>query len=140
MAEYGKIKSVKVIHHQNGGTENKAMICQETEMEAQRGITEINRYKGCNNRTEITGNVCFSKEREIQEAITEIIGYEDWNAEVYRNVYNKNSTRKISSRYEDKQKHNRNRKKKKEIRKKEKWYQGNKKGYYKQKYRLTRNK
>ena len=31
-------------------------------------------------------------------------------------------------------------KKKKEIRKKEKWYQGNKKGYYKQKYRLTRNK
>ena len=46
MAEYGKIKSLKVIHHQNGGTENRAMICYETEMEAQRAITEINRYKG----------------------------------------------------------------------------------------------
>ena len=33
--------------------------------------------------------VCFSKEREAQEAITEIKGYEGWNAEVYRNVYNK---------------------------------------------------
>ena len=46
MAEYEKIKSLKVIHHQNGGTENRAMICYETEMEAQRAITEINRYKG----------------------------------------------------------------------------------------------
>ena len=46
IAEYGKIKSLKVIHHQNGGTENRAMICYETEMEAQRAITEINRYKG----------------------------------------------------------------------------------------------
>ena len=45
-AAYGKIKSLKVIHHQNGGTENRAMICYETEMEAQRAITEINRYKG----------------------------------------------------------------------------------------------
>ena len=36
IAEYGKIKSLKVIHHQNGGTENRAMICYETEMEAQR--------------------------------------------------------------------------------------------------------
>ena len=46
MAEYGKIKSLKVIHHQNGGTENRAMIYYETEMETQRAITEINRYKG----------------------------------------------------------------------------------------------
>ena len=46
MAEYGKIKSVKVIHHQNGGTENRAMICYETEMEVRRAITKINRYKG----------------------------------------------------------------------------------------------
>ena len=47
--EYGKIKSIKVIHHQNGGTENRAMICYETEMAAQRAITVdiiINRYKG----------------------------------------------------------------------------------------------
>ena len=45
-AEYGKIKSIEVIHHQNGGTENRTMICYEAEMEAQRAITEINRYKG----------------------------------------------------------------------------------------------
>ena len=31
MAEYGKIKSIKVIHHQNGGTKNRAMISYETE-------------------------------------------------------------------------------------------------------------
>ena len=35
MAECGKIKSIKVIHHQNAGTENRAMIRYETEMEAQ---------------------------------------------------------------------------------------------------------
>ena len=46
MTEYGKIKSIKVIHHQNGVTENRAMICYETEKEAQRTITKINRYKG----------------------------------------------------------------------------------------------
>ena len=46
MAEYEKIKSLKVIHHQNGGTENRAMIFYETKMEAQKAITEINRYKG----------------------------------------------------------------------------------------------
>ena len=46
MAEYGKIKSIKVIHHQNGARENRAMICYETKMEALRAITEINRYKG----------------------------------------------------------------------------------------------
>ena len=58
--------------------------------------------------------VCFLKESEAQEAITEIKWYEGWNAEVYRNVYNVKSTGKISSRYEDKQEHNPNRKKKKE--------------------------
>ena len=58
--------------------------------------------------------VCFLKERAAQEAITEIKGYEGWNAAVYRNVYNKKSTGKISSRYEDKQEHNTNRKNKKE--------------------------
>ena len=46
MAEYGKIKSIKAIHHQYGGAENRAMICYETEMESQRSIAEINRYKG----------------------------------------------------------------------------------------------
>ena len=46
MAEYGKIKSIKVIHHQNGGTENRAMICHKTEKEGQRAITEIIRYRG----------------------------------------------------------------------------------------------
>ena len=46
MAEYRKVKSLKVTHHQNEGTENRTMICYETEMEAQRAITEINRYKG----------------------------------------------------------------------------------------------
>ena len=35
MAECGKVKSIKVVHHQNGGTENGAMIRYETEMEAQ---------------------------------------------------------------------------------------------------------
>ena len=35
MAECGKIKSIKAIHHQNGETENRAMIYYETEMEAQ---------------------------------------------------------------------------------------------------------
>ena len=45
MAEYGKVNSIKVIHHKNGGTENRARICYEAEMEAQRAITEINRYK-----------------------------------------------------------------------------------------------
>ena len=59
--------------------------------------------------------VCFSKEREAQETITEIKGYEGWNAEICRNVYNEKSTGKISSRYEDKQEHNTNRKKRKEI-------------------------
>ena len=42
MSEYGKIKEMNVIHHQNGGTENRAIICYETEMEAKRAITEIN--------------------------------------------------------------------------------------------------
>ena len=37
---------MKIIHHRNGETENRAMICYETEMEGQRAITEINRYKG----------------------------------------------------------------------------------------------
>ena len=46
MAEYGKVKSKKVIHCQNGGTENRAMICYEREMEAQRIIIETNRHKG----------------------------------------------------------------------------------------------
>ena len=40
------MKSIKVFHHQNGGTENRALIYYETKMEAQRAITEINRYKG----------------------------------------------------------------------------------------------
>ena len=43
IAENEKIKSSKVIHHQNRGTENRAMICYETEMEAQKAIIEINR-------------------------------------------------------------------------------------------------
>ena len=46
IAEYGKNKSLKVIHHQNGGTGNRPIICYETEMEAQRSITEINTYNG----------------------------------------------------------------------------------------------
>ena len=46
MAEYGKIKSIKVIHHQYGGAENRATICYEIEMESQRSIAEINSYKG----------------------------------------------------------------------------------------------
>ena len=46
MAEYGKIKSIKVLHHQNGGRENRAMPCYETQMEVQRAITEINIYEG----------------------------------------------------------------------------------------------
>ena len=46
MAECGKIKSIKVIHHQNGETENRAMKYYETEMEAQWAITKTNRYKG----------------------------------------------------------------------------------------------
>ena len=31
MAEYKKVKSIKVIHHRNGGTESRAKICYETE-------------------------------------------------------------------------------------------------------------
>ena len=46
IVEYGNIKSIEVIPHQNGRIENRAIICYETEMEAQRAITEINRYKG----------------------------------------------------------------------------------------------
>ena len=45
MIEYGKVKSAKVVHHQNGRTENRARICYETKIEAQRAITQINRYK-----------------------------------------------------------------------------------------------
>ena len=41
-AKYGNIKSIKVIHHQNGRTKNRAMICYETKMESQRAMTEIN--------------------------------------------------------------------------------------------------
>ena len=41
MTEFGKIKSIKGIYHQDVGTENTVMICYETEMEAQRAITEI---------------------------------------------------------------------------------------------------
>ena len=39
--------------------------------------------------------VCFSKERKAK-GITEIKWEEGWNAEVHRNVYNKNSSGKIS--------------------------------------------
>ena len=46
MAEYGKIKSIKFLHHQNGGRENRAMLCYETQIEVQRAITEISRYEG----------------------------------------------------------------------------------------------
>ena len=52
-----------------------------------------------------------SQRKEAQEATTEIKRHEGWNAELYRNVYNKKSTGKISSRYENKQEHNTNRKK-----------------------------
>ena len=69
----------------------------------------MHQNKRSTNRTEKTGNGLFLKERGAQEAITEIKGYEDWNAEVYKNVYNKKSTGKISSRYEDKQEHKTNR-------------------------------
>ena len=41
MTEFGKIKNIKGIYHQDVGTENRVMICYETEMEAQRAITEI---------------------------------------------------------------------------------------------------
>ena len=57
--------------------------------------------------------VCFSKQREAQEAITEIKWHEDWNPEVYRNLFNQ-STGKISSICEDKQEHKTNKKKKSE--------------------------
>ena len=50
--------------------------------------------------------VCFSKESEIQEVITETKWCEVLNSEVYRNVYNKQRTSKISRIYEDKQEHN----------------------------------
>ena len=43
MAKYGKVKSTKAIQYQNGGTENRAMIFYETEIEAQSAIREINR-------------------------------------------------------------------------------------------------
>ena len=33
MTEYGKVKSMKVTHNQNGQTENRAMICYKTETE-----------------------------------------------------------------------------------------------------------
>ena len=56
--------------------------------------------------------VCFSKEREIQKAITEIKLYEGWNAEVYRNMYNKNNNVKISSLSKDNQEQNWNTKRK----------------------------
>ena len=46
--------------------------------------------------------------------MTEIKQYKSSNAEVYRNVYNKQKTGKISRIYEDKQKHNTNAKKKTE--------------------------
>ena len=48
--------------------------------------------------------VCFSKESEAQETITEIKGYEGWNAEVYRNVYNK----KVLAKFQADMKINRN--------------------------------
>ena len=73
MAEYEKIKSLKVIHHQNGGTENRAMICYEREIETQRAITEINRYKGWraekyigNKATRTIQNKISSRRRQIQ--------------------------------------------------------------------------
>ena len=47
--------------------------------------------------------VCFSKERETQIAKTLTKWYEGWNAEVYRNMYNKNGRVKILSICEDKQ-------------------------------------
>ena len=102
------------------------MIYYETEMEAQRAIKEINRYKGWRAEKYIAiythilyiqeygivksikikelqiGQkkqvmVCFSKERETQEAITEIKRYEGWNVEVYRNVYNKKGLAKFQA-------------------------------------------
>ena len=42
MTEYEK---VKIIPYQNGGTEDKAMICYEKEIKVQRAITKIKRYK-----------------------------------------------------------------------------------------------
>ena len=56
--------------------------------------------------------VCFSKESEAQKAITEIKLYEGWNAEVYRNMYNKNNSVKISSLSKDNQEQNWNTKRK----------------------------
>ena len=73
MAEYRKVKSLKATHHQNEGTENRTMICYETEMETQRAITEINRYKGwraekyiANKATRTIQNEISSRRRQIQ--------------------------------------------------------------------------
>ena len=54
MAEYGKIKSIKVLYHQNGGREKRAMLCYEKQMEVQRAITEISRYEGWRGEKYIT--------------------------------------------------------------------------------------
>lgn len=73
MAEYEKMKSIKVFHHQNGGTENRTLICYETEMEAQRAITEINSYQGWRvekyiaNKGKRTGNQFNERHIQVQE-------------------------------------------------------------------------
>ena len=86
--------------------------------------------------------VCFSKEREAQKAITEIKWYGGWNSEEYRNMYNKNSSGKISNISEDKQEHNTNTNKKtegileKELEKMRNDIKQIKKGHYEQKIKI----
>ena len=64
----------------------------------------------------------LSKGREAQKAITDIKFYEGWNAEVSRNMYNKNISVKISniSKHKQEQKKNTKRTAKKRIGKTEK--------------------
>ena len=45
ITEYGKVKSITVIHYRNGEQKTEQRDAMK-EMEVQRAITEINRYKG----------------------------------------------------------------------------------------------
>ena len=68
-----------------------------------RMIEEYETVKSIKIKEVLTGQekqemVCFPKEKEAQEAITGIKWYVGWNAEVYRNAYNKKRTDHISNR------------------------------------------
>ena len=78
-------------------TFKETLSSQELKRMEEHGTVKSIKIKEVQTGQKTHAMVCFSREREAQEAITEIKSYEGWNAEVYRNVYNKKALAKFQA-------------------------------------------